>query len=170
MKLRRVLLVTVLVVILLIGSVAAVNAAKMRRVVGGMNYDYDAAGWAWFELNVTYDPVTEEVNGFTHYKSYTTEKPKDWGGWRGEPVCANFTEYEGNPAVIMVVRIVEALGDNTVTPGWFVKFLTADGGPHASNDYAGLMIFPPIEEEPDCSFDDPIFWDWYGVNGNITIH
>ena len=169
MKLRRVLLVTVLVVILLIGSVAAVNAAKMRRVTGAMNYNYDAAGWAWFELNVAFDPATQEASGWTHYKSYTTEKPKDWGGWRSEPVCAALTEYEGDPAVIMVVEIVEVIDDSSLTVGEYVKFLVSDGGPHASNDLAGLMIFPPVADEPDCSFQD-IFWSWYGVNGNVTIH
>lgn len=169
MKLKRVLLVTALVAILLVGSVIVADAAKMRRITGAMNYEYDYAGWAWVELNVTFDPATGEANGFTHYKSYTIEKPKDWGGWDGEAVCAALTEFNGAPAVIMVVEIVAVRGEDPLAVGQFVKFITSDGGPHASNDQVGLMIFPPVEDEPDCSYIEP-FYSWYGVNGNVTIH
>lgn len=162
---KKLLLILTLVLVLLVGSVIAARAASPTRIAGSMNYPY-YDGWAWATMNVAVDPDTGEASGFIHYKSYPTEKIEEWYGWTGEPVCGSFVEYEGMPAAVLVIKIVEA---PDMESGTFLKILVADGGQNASEDLIGLIIFPPQESDPGCGFVEP-YYEWFGVNGNITIH
>jgi len=174
MKLRKWMLVFVLVVILLVGSVAAANASARLRVTGGINYPYPPdtqSGWAWAEMSITIDSAGN-AEGMMRYKSYTVDKPKDWGGWVGEPICGAFGEYMGLPTVSIVFRVE----DTVDAPSWIGKYAKAsisDGGQNAQNDLLGLVVWDlengPVEEMPSCDFEEP-FFAWPGVNGNFTIH
>lgn len=157
-------------VILLIGSVVVAKAANQTRITGGMNYPYADGGWAWAEMNITIDPLTGEANGFGDYRSYSVDKPKDWGGWYGNAICGAVGEYEGMPAAVVVLQLEET---TDFTVGQYIKFLIADGGQPATEDFVGLIVFPPADIQPNCDFEMPLPYEgftWYGVGGNITIH
>lgn len=176
MKMRKLILALVLVATLLVVTVLAASAAKMVRVTGGVNYPYrdgpeDEIGWAYYAGNITIDSVTGDAEGFTHYKSYSVEKPKDWGGWNGEAVCGAVGDIDGVPTVVYVVRVVEASDPSWV--GKYAKVSITDGGQNAAEDMVGLVVWDlvngPVEIMPSCDFELP-FYAWPGVNGNLTIH
>jgi len=173
MKLRKWSLVFVLVLILLVASVVAVNAAAKLRVTGGINYPYPPdllTGWAWGEMNITIDQ-DGKAEGMFRYKSYTVDKPKDFGGWIGEPICGALGEYMGLPTVAIVVRVADTV-DAPEWVGKYAKFTASDGGPKAEDDLVGLVAWGPegpVDEQPECVFEEP-FFAWPGVNGNFTIH
>ncbi|MEJ2759745.1 MAG: hypothetical protein P8046_14800, partial [Anaerolineales bacterium] len=114
-------------------------------------------------------PVTGITDGFINYRSYSEEKPKNLGGWKGTPICGEYSTYNGFPAVVLVVQLDEA---DVWTAGDYVKFMMVDGGQNATEDLLGLIVFPPIPEPPNCDFELPPDipgFSWYGVNGNLTI-
>ncbi len=173
MKLRKWVVIFIVVAILLVGTVMAANAAAKLRVTGGINYPYPPdtqAGWAWAEMNVAID-ADGSADGMLRYKSYTVEKPKDWGGWIGEPICGAFGEYLGLPTVSIVFEVI----DTVDAPSWVGKYAKAsitDGGPKAEDDLVGLVVWGldgPVATMPTCEFEAP-FFAWPGVNGNMTIH
>jgi len=173
MKLRKWMLVFVLVVILLVASVVAANAAAKLKVTGGGNYIYPPdtqTGWAWGSLSITID-ADGKAEGMFRYKSYTEHKPKDWGGWIGEPICGVYGEYAGRPTVAIVVQVAETVD----APGWvgkYAKFTVSDGDPIAEDDLIGLVEWGeegPVDEMPSCAFEPP-FFAWAVENGNMTIH
>lgn len=169
MKIKQILIAVGLIAILLAATTLVASAKPaFGRITGGINYPYDLAGWAWAEINITFDPVSGDADGFLHYKSYTVEKPKDWGGWIGEAICADLGEFNGLPAVSLVVQVV----DGGWTTGYYAKFIIADGG-LKGDDWVGLSVWDlengPVPDHPGCEYQDP-FYPWPSVNGNLTVH
>ena len=169
MKTRKILIAVGLVVVLVLGTVVVAGAEPaFGRLTGGGNWFYDVAGWAWGRMNVTWDPVTGEADGFLKYTSYTEEKPKNFGGWEGEVLCTAVGEYDGMPAVSLVVQVVEA---TYWIPGYYAKFIVADGG-NEEQDWLGLSVWGatgPVPDHPGCEYLEP-FYAWPVDHGNFTIH
>ena len=168
---KKVILVAILVAVLLAGIVLVANAKGLVKVTGSMNYPY-GPGWGWVQLNVKIDPSTHAVEGFIKYRSYDNEgMPPEFGGWYGIPICGDYKITDnGDPAVSLVVQ----LSESTYWPNdYFVKFVVVDGGQNASQDWVGLVVFPPEPSQPGCDYEEPLDiegFSWYGVNGNVMIH
>jgi len=167
---KKILLVILLLVVFLVASYASVGAKTGIRVTGSMNYpDPWSSGWGWGQLNFIIDPDTGDAAGFAKFTMYTVDKPKDFS-WYGSAVCGDFTaDYDGNPAVVIVIKLEEASEATGFTVGHYLKFLIVDGGQNASKDILGLIFPFPSLSEPSCIFESPGF-NIMGVGGNITIH
>ena len=161
---KRLILMVALVAILVLGTVFVAYAGSAGRITGAMKAEY-FTGWNWFQINVDVSP-SGEASGFAKYRSWT-EAPNEWDYWRAEPICVSFGEFEGMPAATIVSKFTEASDDLIV--GQYSKGIFVDGGSNAKNDLIGLVVWPPVDDEPDCAFEEP-FYAWPGVGGNITIH
>jgi hypothetical protein len=113
---------------------------------------------------------------------------EDWGGWRrldGRVVRLISGEYQGDPAVVVLIQITRAEGWGTggehpdPALGEYGWFWFHDGGPHRgqSNDHWTNMVFQddPFKEywpyEPDpFHYFDPGEWVVPVIGGNLTIH
>ena len=170
---KKILLVILLLLVFLVASYVSVGAKTGTRVTGAMNYpDPWSSGWGWGELNIIIDPdgnLDANAAGFAKFRSYTVDDPKDWGGWYGSAVCGDLGEYDGNPAVVVVVEIEETTGANVFGVGQFMKFIIVDGGQNASEDMIGMITAPLVDDQPNCEFELPWFI-WNAVGGNVTIH
>lgn len=168
---KKMILVLVLVLVLLLGTILVANAKGLIKVTGGMHYPY-GAGRGQVELNIRIDPATYEMTGFVKYRSYDNEgNPKEFGGWNGLPICGDYKLTEdGKPAVSIVLQ----LKDSTYWPNdYYVKFNVIDGGQNSQQDLAGLVVFPPVDNQPSCEFEDALDipgFTWFGVGGNVMIH
>jgi hypothetical protein len=164
MKNKKLIFVMSLAAILLIASVLVVNAAEIRGVSGSVSYPY-GDGVARFELSA-HQSATGDVSGMFRYKSITSTS-NGWFRQDATVICLAFDEYEGSPAVTIVAQLdhVDEGGDGA--PGQYLKFWVVDTGP--SNDLAGLVIWPPVDDQPDCDYELP-FYLWPAEHGNLVIH
>jgi len=175
MKTRKLFLVLILVVILLLGSVLVVSAAKHTiRVTGGFNNTFFGMGWEWINVNILLDPDTFEAEGKVNYSVYEDAYGRNLKfGWRGEVICASAGKLDSMPTVAVVVEIVEQKMD----PSWvgkFAKVTLTDGGQNASEDWLGIAVWDfdnntPVTEQPSCGFAAPLV-SYPSQNGNLTIH
>ena len=161
---KRLLLMVVIIVGLVLGTVFVAYAGSKGKITGSMKAVY-GTGYNWFQVNIHVDP-SGEPSGFAKYRSWT-EAPNEWGYWIAEPICVSFVEYGGMPAAILVTRFTE--DDEDLLVGQYAKSIIVDSGSNAKNDMLGLVVWPPVNDELDCSYQEP-FWLWSGVGGNITIH
>ena len=176
MKTRKLFLVLILVVILLLGSVLVVSAAKHTiRVTGGFNNTFFGMGWEWINVNILLDPDTFEAEGKVNYSVYEDAYGRNLKfGWRGELICASMGELDGMPTVALVVEIIE---ENVEDPSWvgkFAKITMTDGGTNASEDWLGIAVWDfvnntPVADQPTCEFAEPVVM-YPSQNGNLTIH
>jgi hypothetical protein len=176
---KKTVLVILLLVVFLVESYASVGAKTVIRVTGSMNYQdpfslEDDPPRAWGQLNFIIDPDGNPQNnatGFAKFAGYATvdQQPKDFR-WYGSAVCGDFTaDYDGNPAVVIVIQIEEATEATNMPLKSYLKFLIVDGGQNVSKDTLGL-IFPFVSvSKPSCSFE-PSDFNIMGVGGNVKIH
>ena len=169
MKVKQIMVAIGLVVILFVGTTIVASAEPaFGRLAGGGNWVYEVVGWAWGRINVTFDPVTGDADGFLKYMSYSEDKPGNFGGWEGKAICTALGEFEGLPTLSIVVEVT---GGTYWEYGTYAKFIVADGGNEA-DDLLGLSVWGmdgPVPDMPSCEFEPPFYW-WPVDNGNFTLH
>jgi hypothetical protein len=94
-----------------------------------------------------------------------------WRRWKAHAICLAFGEgFDGEPAAAIVVQFDRISGWGPGTAGQYAEFWLSDGGtPATEGDLGGIVVFPPVDDQPDCSYELP--WAYWPVNaGNVVIH
>jgi ABC-type transport system substrate-binding protein len=54
--------------------------------------------------------------------------------------------------------------------GQYMKFVLSDvGTPGGEGDWGGIIVFPPVDDQPACGYELP--WAYWPMNaGNVVIH
>jgi hypothetical protein len=161
----------VLVMALLLSAVGAVPSSGTdagRKVTGGMGWWFPE-GRGWVELNIQ-EVGPGEAKGWVNLKEY--DELLGWRRWKGRAICVAFDVLDGEPAAAFVVQIerFSGWGYPGEAAGQYVKLWGIDGGtPAAAGDWAGLIVFPPVDEQPSCEYELP--WAAWPLNsGNMVIH
>lgn len=174
MKTRKLFLVLGLVVLLLVGTVLVASASDKIRLTGGYNNTFFGMGWEWINVNILLDPATHDAEGKAQYMVYEEAEGPIKFSWRAEALCGAVGEFDNNPTISIVIRIVSV---KNIDPSWVGKYAEItfyDGGQNASTDIIGIagwdfMTNTPLDEMPSCDFTPPIVF-YPSQNGNLTIH
>jgi hypothetical protein len=166
MKNRISILLVLIISLLMLGGTASAGADAARKVTGGFQWWFPGFH-AWAEVNV-HEVAPGEAKGSINIKEYDEEL--GWRRWKGHPVCVAFGETEaGEPAASFVVQIDRIRGWGPGMPGQFAKLWGKDSGSPAPKDEVGLIVWPPVDDQPDCGYEFP--WaQWPSQAGNLVIH
>ena len=110
-----------------------------------------------------------EASGLLHLREYWGEE--GWRRWTGQAICMDFGEgFDGEPAVAFVVQIEKISGPGPGEVGQYAKAWGSDGGtPAWAGDQAGLIVWPPVDDQPECGYELP--WAYWPLGaGNLQIH
>jgi hypothetical protein len=94
-----------------------------------------------------------------------------WRRWKAHPICVGFGEgIYGEPAASFVLQIDRISGWGPGEVGQYMKLWASDGGtPATEGDLAGINVFPPVDDLPDCDYEPPLAY-WPLSGGNLVIH
>jgi hypothetical protein len=166
---KRIMIATVLLAVLVLGNGASLLADGFGKVTGGIHFSVAAAGmegWMRFSVHAT---DQGGARGWMRWKEY-----RESDGWRhvtAEPTCITFGEYAGDPAAVYVVRITQISGWGDGEVGQYIPIWVHDGGtPGADGDEFMTLSWPPQDDPPDCSYRDPSFTFAVVDGGNLMIH
>lgn len=159
-------IVTVLLVALLLATGSAFAGDGSGEITGGINLEPPNWG-AYFRVWVNFDvhevnASTHEADGMIRAQVYTP-----MFGWKRlwyQAECVSFGEVEGNPAAIVVAKIVRRTGwddvPNPGDPGEYLRWQVVDGGTPGRNgdsftieyyDYANFIEYWPEFPDGGCT-------------------
>jgi hypothetical protein len=167
MKKRIPILLVLMMSLLMLGGAASAGAGAARKVTGGIQWSFPGHR-GWFEMDIL-EVGPGEAQGSVNLKEY--EEGLGWRRWKGHPICVAFGEgFAGEPAASFVVQIDSISGWGPGEVGQYMKLWVSDGGtPATEGDLAGVIVFPPRHNQPNCGFRRPRgFWPLDG--GDLTIH
>lgn len=169
MKKRIAVLLVLVPVLLVLGGTSSAGADAARKVTGGFQWSSPQSR-AWAEVNVS-EIGPGRAKGSVNFKEY--DEILGWRRWKAHAVCVAFGEgFDGEPAATFVAQIDRISGwtfpgENA---GQYMKLWTSDGGTPATNgDQAGLVVFPPKDEQPNCDYELP-WTNWPLSAGNLVVH
>jgi len=161
-----------LAITLLIFGVSASNVESGAPKITGSAH-WNLGGWIGkAEVNVIYIG-TNEAKGYFNLK----EKEADfYSELRAHAICVGFGEgYAGEPAASFVLQLdhSEASIPDGGQVGQYIKLWLSDGGtPASEGDFAGGLVVPGSDEQPDCEYEiPPMDFIWpLNAGGNVVIH
>jgi len=163
---KRIAILMVLMAVVVLGGTPSAKADAARKVTGSVQWG--SPGWrAWLEANI-HEVAPGEAKGNISLKEYDEEL--GWRRWKGHPICVAFGEgVNGEPVASFVLQIDRIRGWGPGEAGQYAKLWLSDGGSPATKDAAGLVVWPPVDAQPDCGYEEP--WAaWPLDGGNLVIH
>jgi hypothetical protein len=171
MKRHIVLFLTLAFALLMTGLITSSVESSAPKVTGSAHWNL--GGWLGkAETNIIYISPNEAKGNFN-----LIEKEADfYSKIRAHAVCIAFGEgYAGESASSLVLQIdySEASIPGGGQVGQYIKLWLSDGGTPAKNgDFAGALVVPGSDVQPDCDYETPpIDFIWpLNDGGNISIH
>lgn len=155
--------------LLMVGMSATSGAKPAPAVTGTAHWSFPSSR-AWAEVNV-HERAPSQAEGLVNFKEY--DEALGWRRWRARAICVAFGEgFAGEPAATFVVQLESLTGWTFPGEkvGQYLKLWTSDGGtPATAGDQAGLIVFPPVDDQPACGYQLPSTY-WPLDDGNLMIH
>jgi hypothetical protein len=168
MKKRIPILLALTISVLMLAGPASVGAGAARKVTGSFQWWFPGFH-GWSEINI-HEVAPEEAEGEMSVKEYREEL--GWRRWKGHAICIAFGETKaGQPTASWVVQIDRISGWGPGPAGQYAKFWASDGGSPATKDKVGLIVWPPVDKQPDCGYRAaPPPAQWPPQAGELAIH
>jgi hypothetical protein len=166
---KQVPIVSMLIVMFFVFIFTSSAMANSARKVTG------AARWSWPSTNVwSTVNIIETAPGQAHGSFHVWEDDAEEGrrGWKANPVCidlASNVSGEINASLVLQISSINSVSFPGQV-GQYVKLWYRDSGsPAAAGDLAGVVVWPPVDNKPDCAYE-PAAGSWPITGGNISIH